>query len=175
MWIVGTVLFVLAVAFVSYGEIKRQFEPREETSVPVQCGLARGKAGTDYAVKKTSKPGPWDAYAERNPDAPCWYAISKFRTFYPEYKDLTDTELIVKLNVALNLITFDHLPYASPWPTVAFWASIAFGIPLALGASLVWAFSGFSKCLASRRGQTPVRPWRGLSVGGGEEVLILSD
>src|SRR5262245_25453433 len=106
LWIVGTVLFVLAVAFVSYGEIKRQFEPREETSVPVQCGLARGKAGTDYAVKKTAKPGPWDAYAERNPDAPCWYAISKFRTFYPEYKDLTDTELIVKLNVALNLITF---------------------------------------------------------------------
>jgi hypothetical protein len=35
----------------------------------------------------------------------------------------------------------------APWTILAMWASIAFGIPLAvlvLGASLVWAFSGFA-------------------------------
>jgi len=35
----------------------------------------------------------------------------------------------------------------NPWVTLGVWASIAFGIPLvvlALGASLVWAFSGFA-------------------------------
>src|SRR5262245_30167815 len=35
----------------------------------------------------------------------------------------------------------------NPWATLGLWASIAFGIPLAvlaLGASLVWAFSGFA-------------------------------
>ena len=35
----------------------------------------------------------------------------------------------------------------NPWATLGTWASIAFGIPLAvlvLGASLVWAFSGFA-------------------------------
>jgi hypothetical protein len=38
-------------------------------------------------------------------------------------------------------------PTPNPWVTLGTWASIAFGIPLAvlvLGASLVWAFSGFA-------------------------------
>jgi hypothetical protein len=38
-------------------------------------------------------------------------------------------------------------PTVAPWFLLGLWASIAFGIPLAvliLGASLVWAFSGFA-------------------------------
>jgi len=38
-------------------------------------------------------------------------------------------------------------PTTNPWATLGMWASIAFGIPLvvlALGASLVWALSGFA-------------------------------
>jgi hypothetical protein len=40
-----------------------------------------------------------------------------------------------------------------PWATLGLWASIAVGVPLAvliLGASLVWAFSGFA---ATRSGE----------------------
>src|SRR5262249_38165136 len=38
-------------------------------------------------------------------------------------------------------------PPPAPWVTLGWWAAIAFGIPLgvrAVGASLVWAFSGFA-------------------------------
>jgi hypothetical protein len=71
LWIVGTVLFVIAVAFISYGDIKGEFD----------------------AVAYVIEPTP------------------------------------------------------APWETLGWWAAIAFGIPLAvlvLGASLVWAFSGFA-------------------------------
>jgi hypothetical protein len=71
LWIVGTALFVLAIAFVSYSEIKTEFD---------------------------------------------------------------------LLHVVIE-------PTLAPWETLGWWASIALGIPLvvlALGASLVWAFSGFA-------------------------------
>jgi hypothetical protein len=69
--------------------------------------------------------------------------MSKFRPLYPEYNDVSDNELRRKLYA-------DHgveVQNPNPWATVGVWASIAFGIPLAvlaLGASLVWAFSGFA-------------------------------
>jgi hypothetical protein len=147
LWIVGSALFVIAVAFVSYSEIKKQFDAAAalhpppqgfEIEVPQLCGDARGVAGTDYTTKQGQNPGPWDTYAKPNPFDNCWYMISKFRPLYPEYKDLSDNELVQKLYGI-------HVP--NPWATLGMWASIAFGIPLAvlaLGASLVWAFSGFA-------------------------------
>jgi hypothetical protein len=149
LWIVGSVLFVIAVAFVSYSEIKKGFdetalqhylEANTELLVPVLCGEARGVAGTDY----TTQPGPWDIYAKPNPFDNCWYVISKFRPLYPEYKDLSDKELSKKLHADLG-VTIRDLP--NPWVTLGVWASIAFGVPLVvliLGSSLVWAFSGFA-------------------------------
>jgi hypothetical protein len=147
LWIVGSALFVLAVAFVSYSDIKNQFDG-PELFVPVLCGEARGKAGTDYAVKDKRKPHQWDMSIERNPSDTCWYGMSNFRTSYPEYKALQDQELIRKRHEALGTLTFDDLiPVSNPWATLGTWAGIAFGIPLivlALGSSLVWAFSGFA-------------------------------
>ena len=147
LWIVGSALFVIAVAFISYSEIKNQLD-RSEPFVPMLCGEARGKAGTDYAVKDKRKPDQWDMFRERNSSDTCWYGMSKFRTSYPEYKGLQDQELIQKLHEAFGTLTFDDLiPVPNPWATLGWWASIAFGIPLvalALGASLVWAFSGFA-------------------------------
>jgi hypothetical protein len=146
LWIVGTALFVLAVAFVSYSEIKGQFdaialqnwaEANDALLVPQLCGEARGVAGTDYSTQQERHAG--DPYAR-----PCWYAIPKFRLLYPEYKDLSDRELSRKL-YADHGIPIRDLP--NPWMTLGMWAAIAFGIPLVvlvLGASLVWAFSGFS-------------------------------
>jgi hypothetical protein len=152
LWIVGSALFVIAFASISYGEIKAQFDrtaAKKDLFMPTLCGEARGKAGTDYAIKTKGEPGPWDEFkAKPNFFETCWYPISKFRAFYPEYNDLPDGELTRKLYTAHGILTFDDLiPAPKPWATVGIWASIAFGIPLVvlvLGASLVWAFSGFS-------------------------------
>ena len=53
LWIVGSALFVLAVAFVSYDDIKKQFGDANdwgtssEVLVPQLCADARGVAGAD--------------------------------------------------------------------------------------------------------------------------------
>jgi hypothetical protein len=85
LWIVGSALFVIAVAFISFTEIKEQFD-----------------AAAAIAAEKPNRP-------------------------------LTDAEV--------------GIGGPAPWTILAMWAGIAFGIPLVvlvLGASLVWAFSGFA-------------------------------
>jgi hypothetical protein len=155
LWIVGTTLFVLAIAFISYGDIKQQFKDialqaridrdKAEFIVPQLCGDARGVAGTDYATEfRKEGPGPWDAYAKPNPFDNCWYDMSKFRPLYPEYKDVSDEELSRKLLTEHGIPIRDP---PNPWLTLGSWVSIALGIPLVvliLGASLSWAFAGFS-------------------------------
>jgi hypothetical protein len=153
LWIVGAVLFVFAITLVSYGVIKQQFEEtgfqqwaeaHSEMVLPVLCGNVRGVAGTDYSTKQGQTPGPWDIYSKPNPYDNCWYTMSEFRALFPEYNDLSDNELSRKLYADHGVPTRD-LP--NPWVTLATWASIALGIPLVvlvLGASLAWAFSGFS-------------------------------
>ena len=154
LWIIGSVLFVLAVAFFSYAEIKKQFndiviqaafdERKVEFIVPQLCGTARGVVGKDYTTKSGQNPGPWDEYTTPNYFDNCWYAMSKFRPLYPEYKDVSDNELSRKLYADYGEPGRD-LP--NPWATIGTWASIALGIPLVvliLGSSLVWAFSGFA-------------------------------
>ena len=133
LWLVGSALFVLAVAFVSYAPIKKEFDDvtkttrvlTDERAVGLLCSDARGTADADYLVS----------------DDHCWYAMSKFRRLYPEHKDVADNDLS-KLDPVLRIAT-----KISPWKTVGPWASVAFGIPLAvlaLGASLLWALSGFA-------------------------------
>lgn len=154
LWIVGTVLFLLAITVLSYSEIKQQFEEialhnyieaRREVVVPQLCGNARGVAGTDYPTQlRKEGPGPWDTYAKPNFFENCWYVMSKFRPLYPEYKDMSDKELSRKLYADHGIPIHDLV---NPWMTLGTWASIAVGIPLIiliLGASLAWAFSGFS-------------------------------
>jgi hypothetical protein len=117
--------------------------------VPVLCGEARGESGTDYAIKEKGEPSLQDQ-AKPNFFETRWYALSKFRTLYPEYANLKDGELIRKLHASLNIWTFDDLiaeQVAQPWTTLGIWSSIAFGVPLVVlvfGVSLAWAFSGFS-------------------------------
>ena len=93
LWLVGSALFVLAVAFVSYTSIKSDFdatalqrfaEANDMLMVPVRCGQARGVAGIDYERNPGFEPNEVDS---------CWYRMSKFRPLYPEYKDLSDKEL----------------------------------------------------------------------------------
>jgi hypothetical protein len=137
LWIVGAALFVLAVAFVSYSEIKKQFTTAAdavawpgEVAVPVLCADARGAADADYFIEFSDN---------------CWYAMSKFRRLYPEFEDLSDKELVRKLYAARGIAGVSDVP--NPWKTLGLRAGVAFGIPLAvlvLGSSLLWALSGFA-------------------------------
>lgn len=123
LWVIGTVLFVMAVAMVAYddvkaviayGDIKAKFDTAE-------AKFDAAKAGNDA----TNKPlgGEW---ATPSP--------------------VTDPNLIARLNTrnAADEARFDA---DRAWANTEYLAGIAFGVPLAvlaLGASLVWAFSGFS-------------------------------
>jgi hypothetical protein len=107
LWIVGAALFVIAVAFVSYSEIKQHF---------------------DTALKPTT------TFEVQAPDG---------RTFDIQAPDMETAKAMVR-TLAEGFI-IDKPP--NPWATLGMWAAIAFGIPLVvlvLGASLVWAFSGFA-------------------------------
>jgi hypothetical protein len=153
-WVIGSALFVMAAAWISYGDIKSQFDQaatmklleHDKIMLPVLCGKARGVEGTDFqrglfddlipsAKRDTSSPP--------NPFDNCWYQMPKFRVLYPEYNDLSDRELSSKLYADVGIPTRD-LP--NPWMTMLGIAAVAFGIPLIVlifGLVLAWGFSGF--------------------------------
>src|SRR5262245_1465916 len=152
LWMIGSAVFVIAVAVINYSEIREQFDAaaeqadQDERVLPVRCRDARGVLGTDFyptpfdekipaVIRSQENPNPWDT---------CWYTrASKFRLFYPEYKDLSDTALSSKLFAAQGIPWRD---VESPWTVLLNYIGIAFGIPLIvliLGAALAWALSGF--------------------------------
>jgi hypothetical protein len=105
LWIVGSALFVLAVALFNYSDIKEEFEDAASATL---------KPVTDQAVTSVD---PW----------------AEFRL---TPKPVTDPALIKRLERTPN-----------PWASLGWVTALAFGIPLAvlaLGASLVWALSGFA-------------------------------
>lgn len=134
-------MFVIATAFVSFPDVKSEFEKAAEWSpppgdllVPVECSAdLRGKSGDDY------KPLNLDGRDR------CWYEFPKFRVLYPEYKDLTDDELSDRLYKKAGIPTTARKP-ATPWTSVLKALGIVIGVPLivlALGSALGWSFSGF--------------------------------
>ena len=108
LWIVGSALFVFAVAVISYDDIKTQFAA---TSKRFEVQLEDG------------------------------------RTFEVRAPDLQTATAMVRA-LPEGSVPDKPLIFAPiPWATLEMWAAIAVGIPLAvliLGASLVWAFSGFA-------------------------------
>jgi hypothetical protein len=152
LWIVGAAMFVIAVAFVSYSDIKAEFAAQDgwnsrpadfELFLPRLCGEARGVAGTDYATTYGRLPDPSDKSAKPNFFDNCWYIVSTFRRLYPEYSGRSDNGLVREFYPAHGV----KVPIPNPWTTLGMWASIAFDVPLVvliLGSSLVWAFSGFA-------------------------------
>jgi hypothetical protein len=140
LWVLGSALFVIAMAISNYAEIKHQFDLGNfEPDVPVLCSDARGVEGTDFS----SNP-PW----EEGKDS-CWYTLSKFRPLYPEYKDLSDEDLIFELYKKRGFSSIQHL--TNPWMTLLTDIGIAFGVPLIvliLGTTLAWVLSGFKATAA---------------------------
>src|SRR5262249_13961337 len=151
LWIVGTALFVIAIAFVSYSEIKTKFDALDnwnsrpadfELFVPELCGEARGVGGlitpssTDYRNRRTNLLGQ---IFSANAGTSCRNSGNSIRNIAG-----------CQITTFVRKLYPDHgidMPFLNPWATLGLWASIAFGIPLVvlvLGASLVWAFSGFA-------------------------------
>jgi hypothetical protein len=139
LWVILSVLFLIGVAAVSYSDIHTEFRNAYTdwnaefakyggySVVPADCEKARGTFGTDYT---------------HNDDGLCWYEFSKFRSLYPEYKDVSDKDLNIRLYAKAGkpLLEFH------PWVKVLKTTAIAIGVPLvflALGWSLFWALAGF--------------------------------
>jgi len=115
LWIVGTVLFVLAVAFFSYSEIKAQFDATLKPNTTFEVQAPDGRTFEVQAPDRQTATAMIKTMIETLPEG---FVLDKPLLFAPK-----------------------------PWATLGMWAGIAFGIPLVvlvLGASLVWAFSGFA-------------------------------
>jgi hypothetical protein len=155
LWVIGSALFVIAVAAINYSEIKAQFDAALPAGfvldLPVPCGEAsRGVEGTDFhrgVVFDDQIPPAKRVTPAKPPNASdtCYYELAKFRLLYPEY--LSDKVLTSKLFARHGVTLRD------PWTTLLTVVQIAFGIPLIVlifGAVLSWALSGFKKPSAPR-------------------------
>ena len=140
LWIVSSVLFVIGVGAISYGSISEEFRVANTdwdaeaakyggwSLLPADCTKARGTAGIDYDASQK--------------DGLCWYKTEDFRRLYPEYKDVSNSDLSEKLYAKAGR----PLEHIHPWHKVMQTAGFAFGVPLAvlaLGWSLLWAIAGF--------------------------------
>jgi hypothetical protein len=133
LWIVGSALFVLAVAFVSYGEIKTAFETAASSK---DYWEQQKKIAATQTQRK----------------------VVRFRGQLHEFPaDMTATEIAAALETTINdpelrpQLTLTDAEVGifpqNPWASLGWAAAIAFGIPLAvlaLGSSLLWALSGFA-------------------------------
>jgi hypothetical protein len=147
---IGAAVFVIAITSINYGDIKAEFDALalqggspKELFVPQLCGRARGIAGTDYTSKQEQPSDLLDEFTKPNSYAICWFRMSKFRVLYPEFDNIPDKGLSRRLYADHGIPTRDT---PNPWASMGMVAGVAFGIPLmvlALGASLVWASSGF--------------------------------
>ena len=149
MWIVGSVLFVIAVAVISYSEIKKQFDAvansnKIDVSEPFVADWVYKRFYSDTPREQFDKQ---IASTKRIADPKVIEQLKAIVSELPTadagtLSQWTDDELTAFVAMPQNITTA-----ANPWKTLGMWVSIAVGIPLAvliIGASLVWAFSGFA-------------------------------
>ena len=143
MWIIGSALFVLAVAFVSYPSIIAEFVV-VANKPDISAILAANPKFADEAYRRFYSDMPREEFDKKISDpkviARLEAIITKIDTSRP-LSQWTDDELMVAYMFP------DAGPTTSPWISVGTLAAIALGIPLValvLGSSLVWALSGFA-------------------------------
>jgi len=153
LWIVGTVLFVIAVAFVSYSEIKADFDVVARASKPEVTLSFIAEFRQQYpeynsltdaqlleaVYEKFYSDVPRQQFEKRiSENISASDKAVKFQGQLHEFPaDFTDEQIATALKSTIK----------NPWVSVGEAVAIAVGIPLAalaLGASLVWAFSGFA-------------------------------
>jgi hypothetical protein len=157
LWLVGAALFVIFVASVSYNEIKANFDawaiaatsrPEAVTpsflmefrrQYPEYNGLSDAQIA-DAAYNRFYNDMTREQFEKKLAEkmGASKTKIVKFQDQLHEFPaDFTDEEIVTALRSTIK----------NPWASVSGAAAIAFGIPLIvliLGASLVWAFSGFA-------------------------------
>lgn len=167
-WILFTASCILLTALFTFKDIRREFEKAAlerrigETSItliPVAKADARGTPGdckVDY---------PWNRY---NEFIPCWYELQKFRELFPEYRDLSENDLVEKTYAKAGVRSTPSPGWpARPWEALVEAAAFALGVPLSVllvGASLYWAIAGF----ASTRGLGALLAIVALCCGAGD-------
>ncbi|MCP3396224.1 hypothetical protein [Bradyrhizobium sp. CCGB20] len=147
LWALGSILFVLGVAAFSYDDVAAEFKrdkaAREWNEIglmllPVHCKDARGKSGTDY----TGRDGPWADYSA---EGQCMYKMGDFRRLYPEYKDLSDNDLVDRIYKQANRPIKDT---PQPWWFLGQAVAMAVIVPLIVflfGWAIAWALAGFRR------------------------------
>jgi len=149
LWVCFAVIFAAIILFISYDDIKNVFSKTlpyhdYQTLLPVDCSQARGnKPSTEKSLDgKSDDKADYFQLDNGQDKEHCFYTIPKFRPLYPEYKDLSDEELVERTYDKIGVKT-DHFV---PWEKLFHVLRFAFGIPLiilALGRSLFWVASGF--------------------------------
>jgi hypothetical protein len=139
LWIVGTALFVLAVAFVSYPSLQAEFIVA--ANKPNASSIAKLN---DEVYRRFYSDMPREEFDKKISDpeliARVEAIVAKIDRSRP-MEQWTDDELVAFIKHSKTG------PAPSPWTSVGKAAAIAYGIPLivlALGSSLLWALSGFA-------------------------------
>jgi hypothetical protein len=139
LWIVGSALFVLVVAFISYSDIKSEFD-----AVARKPDLATNAKLANEVYQRFYSDMPREQFDKKISDpkviARLEAIITKIDTSRP-LSQWTDDELLAYMSLP------DTRPAPNPWANLGWVTAIALGIPLVvlvLGSSLVWAFSGFA-------------------------------
>ena len=142
LWAVVSVVFICVVSLFEYRSVITEFEKVSianamkenfgEGVIPFDCGKnLRGVRSTDYVSTMRG----------------CWFGISKFRTLYPEYNDISDIELKARAYLKVPSLQGDYSP-PNPRLTLFRAAIIAFIPPLlllALGYIGLWVGRGFKR------------------------------
>lgn len=147
LWVVLTVLWVAGVILVGWNNITddpawggQPWLASPIASFPVLCSEARGAAGVDYVAKVANE--PWNQYRDNR--QACWYDAAKFRQMWPEFKDLSDNDVLDRLYTDLGWYhsSFDPLHNTK---IVLMKALIPPAVIFVIGGLFVWAFAGFAR------------------------------
>jgi hypothetical protein len=134
------VLFVIAVAFVSYDQIKTQFDEKPAAAL-INQNLA------DETYRRFYSDMPREEFDKKISDPKLFARLEAITAKLDTSRPMSEWGTDELLAYYVMLSKKEAPPPPNPWGTLGGAAIIAFGIPLAvlvLGASLVWAFSGFA-------------------------------
>ncbi|NEI11057.1 hypothetical protein GR220_03490 [Rhizobium leguminosarum] len=147
LWVALSLLWVIGVGVVEWSNVTsdqawggQPWLADPIAAFPVLCSEARGTSGVDYQVKAAFE--PWNQY--RDNKQACWYDAAKFRQTWPEYKDLSDNEVIDKLYDSLDW----YHPSLDPLYNTKIVLMKAFIPPVVIFlivSLFVWAFAGFAR------------------------------
>ncbi|MBB3446425.1 hypothetical protein [Rhizobium sp. BK379] len=145
LWLVLSVLWIVAVGFMSWESIQRDEwwsgDPNVFADLPVHCENASGSADVDYYRREA--PEPWNAY--RTPGSACWYSEHRFRQLFPSYNSISHAKLSEMLYQNLGWEMARSSDKYDRTKSAAMTAFIPPAFTFVIGAALVWAFSGFAR------------------------------